>query len=241
MIRIDENHKHGFASVDKIEEMKQKLYDVVSRLMLSVKELTESNWQSELNKLHVNFPKIAGSVDSHTMNLLIHWLEYELMNFYNNKQQYIFNLDFNHLPVEYAKSKPFNSSELGNFSPILEFGNLHLHYTLIGRHFLEMFDANDVVSPSHQFRPQSVYNATCGLVFSEPSASDINLEMKRYYDKNGGRSFFRHEFDSIQMRKGFFKIGQLADVDVYNSKEKRDILRQQIQDAVVVSWEVIST
>ncbi|PPD51206.1 MAG: hypothetical protein CTY12_08770, partial [Methylotenera sp.] len=200
------------------------------------------NWQDELSKLHINFPiKVGESFDKrlHTMNLLIHWLEYELMNVYQNKHQYIINCDFNHSPDTYNIWKRFPDNELGNFSPNLQFGNLHCHYIMIGRHFLEMFDARDFVCPEQQFVPQTIYNATCGLVFSEPSSSELVDQMRQYYDERGGISFFGYEFDDPLMRKGFFKLGQLENVSEFDTKEKRDQLRNQIKDNVIVSWTIM--
>lgn len=243
MLRIDTNHVHGFATEAQVADKIQELSKIATDLSFELPLLTEDNWQDELSKLHINFPNNLGKSRNnqllHTMNLTIHWLEYELMNVYQNKQQYIVNCDFNHSPETYNIWKSFPDEELHNFSPILEFGNLHCHYVMIGRHFLEMFDARDFVCPKQQFVPQTIYNATCGLVFSEPSSSELVDQMRQYYDERGGISFFGYEFDDPLLRKGFFKLGQLENVSEFVTNEQRDNLRQQIKDTEIVSWRIV--
>lgn len=242
MLRLNENHIHGFATDDLISKNIERLSKVVADLSFELPLLTEDNWQDELSKLHINLLNNLGKSNDKrplTMNLLIHWLEYELMNVYQNKQQYIVNCDFNHSPETYNIWKRFPDNELNMFSPNLEFGNLHCHYVMIGRHFLELFDAKDFVCPKQQFVPQTIYNATRGLVFSEPSSSELVDQMRQYYDERGGISFFGFEFDDPLMRKGFFKLGQLENVSEFDTKEKRDDLRNQIKDSEIINWTIM--
>ena len=152
LLRTDVNHRHGFASKPEIQAAVARLQRSAAFLGFPLNPLNRNSWQVELNKLHINFPEFfKNEFDrdkfqaAHETNLLIHWLEYELANLLGQKNQYIFNLDFNHFPAAYDLKTQIPDDEFCNFTPELQFGNLHLHYIYVGRHFLEMFDANDMV------------------------------------------------------------------------------------------------
>lgn len=206
--------------------------------------LDARKWQDILNHLHLNFPEFfLTQFDAqrfhaaHEMNLLIHWLEYELANAFDNKAQYIFNLDFNHIPEVYNRKQVFPETEFAQFSSALTFSNLHSHYIYIGRHFLEMFDACDLVSPPHHFRAQHEFNATCGLSFSEPrDLLSQDRAMLNYFEQRGGQSYFGFAYDDLKLAKGFFTLGQLENIDDYDDPAQRMALRNQLKDSTIISW-----
>lgn len=240
------NHRHGFANVAAIKHALSLLAANCDILKLTLPSLRANNWQSILNQLHVNFPEFERKLQTkqefyaaHKMNMLIHWLEYELSNHLGRKGQYIFNLDFNHRPSAYNLKKPFSNSDLSGFDPHLGFGNLHLHYINIGRHFLEMYDAQDKVCPQHHFKPQHEFNATCGLSFSEPvDDSCLRQSMLQYFQTRGGADYFGYPIDDPAMAIGFFRLGTLMDIDNYATAEQRHALRAKLQSAVVVGWHI---
>jgi hypothetical protein len=240
------NHRHGFASQADIRSAIALLSANCNILQLKLPALSANHWQNTLNALHVNFPEFERKLQTrqefhaaHKMNLLIHWLEYELSNHLGRKGQYLFNLDFNHDPRAYNLKKPFAKAEMTCFSPHLGFGNLHLHYINIGRHFLEMYDAQDRVCPKHHFRPQHEFNATCGLSFSEPlDDSALRLGMLRYYQMRGGQDYFGYSFYDPALAVGFFRLGTLMEVDSYQTFERRAELREKLQSAVVMGWQI---
>ncbi len=245
LLRDDINHRHGFADAADIHSKVDRLRQAVCALKLPPPRLSATTWQQELNQLHVHFPgffekrrSATEFENAHQMNLLIHWLEYELMDHYGLKHQQLFNLDFNHRPQAYRLKQFFPQNELSQFSVQLPFGSLHLHYIYIGRHFLEMFDARDTISPSSHFKAQHEFNATCGLVFSETqNVDEIHLDkMRRYYEARGGLAFWGYEFDSPYLAKGFFQLGQLVDMDRYQDQAQRQMLREQLARAHVVGW-----
>lgn len=217
LLRTDVNHRHGFAGKQEIRAAVLRLKQSANFLGFPLAPLTQQNWQEELNRLHINFPEFfKKEFDrdkfqvAHETNLLIHWLEYELANLLGKKDQYIFNLDFNHFPAAYNLKTEIPGDEFGNFEPSLQFGNLHLHYIHIGRHFLEMADANDMDCPPHQFRAQHEFNATCGLVFSEPcDVARLNGNMRNYYDRRGGKEFFGFDYEDPKLAKGFSRSDNL--------------------------------
>lgn len=247
LLRTDVNHRHGFATKPEIQAAISRLKKSATFLGFPLAPLTKRNWQGELNRLHINFPEFfKGEFDrerfqaAHETNLLIHWLEYELANLLDGKDQYIFNLDFNHFPPAYNLKTKIPEEELGDFDPALAFGNLHLHYVHIGRHFLEMCDANDMNCVPHHFIAQHDFNATCGLVFSEPcDAVRLDARMRDYYERRGAKEFFGFEYEDPKLAKGFFKIGQLVDLPAYSKHAERQALRDQLKDSRVTSWKLL--
>lgn len=238
LLRTEENHRHGFADDDLIESNISRLRATAEELGYTLDNLTSQNWQTELTTLHLNFASRKISViknikKAHDLNLLIHWLEYELGNKYNGKQQHLFNLDFNHNRQTYKLIKPIPRDEMSMFSDELKFGSIHLHYLYVGRHFKEMVDAYDLITPADQFRPQHDFNPTCGLVFSEPNQSD---QSRQYYDERGGKEFFTYDFDDVRLAKGFFQLGTLENINEFNTLEARNNLRETIKNAEIVSW-----
>lgn len=247
MHRTKVNHRHGFANRPEIEAALYRLRLCANFLGFPFNPINSSNWQSELNRLHINFPSFFESrfdrkkFDvAHETNLLIHWLEYELANVFKGKAQYIFNLDFNHDPAAYNLKARIDEKEFANFSPVLKFGNLHLHYIYIGRHFLEMYDAHDLVCPSEHFKAQHEFNATCGLSFSEPGdQAELNQSMNAYFVERGGKSFFAYDYGDPALAKGFFTLGQLQDMHKYSSRAQRDALRDKLKSSEVVAWQLL--
>ena len=162
-----------------------------------------------------------------------------MANAFNNKGQYIFNLDFNHLPDVYNLKESFPNGEFPRFSADLAFGSLHLHYIYIGRHFLEMFDARDFVAPREHFRAQHEFNATCGLSFSEPcDSAALDRSMREYFDQRGGQRYFGFEYDDPKLAKGFFTLGELENVDDYRDPIHRKALRDRLNDSTIVGWQI---
>ena len=247
LLRTDVNHRHGFATEPEIRTAVVRLKKCTELLGFPFEALSRTRWQEALNRLHVNFPEFfRGRVPrekilaAHEMNLLIHWLEYELANFYGQKNQYLFNLDFNHYPPAYKLKTAIVDDEFEHFTAHLRFGNLHLHYINIGRHFLEMADANDQACPPHHFKAQHEFNATCGLVFSEPVQAPV-LEDKliKYYESRGGRQFFGVDYQDAKLAKGFFRLGQLENLDACSQPAQRRALREQLKASQIIDWKLL--
>ena len=247
LLRSDLNHRHGFATLEEVRGAVKRLRLCCTKLGFSFPQLTPTTWQDVLNRLHINFPAFfrrdldtAKFQTAHEMNLLIHWLEYELVNIFSNAQKYIFNLDFNHFAPAYKLKRTIPYEELGYFSPMLDFGNLHLHYIHIGRHFLEMFDAQDFDSPAIDFQRQKEFTATCGLVFSESiDAEKLGKEMRMYFDKRGGINFFGFTYESLLLAKGFFSLGKLENLYSYKTSEQRQALRDRLKGSHIVNWRLL--
>lgn len=246
LLRPDLNGPHGFAEECIIKARIHRLQWVAKELGFSLADINKNNWHTHLNALHVHFPAALHMQHTarfyslyHELNLTIHWLEYELGNLYEDRKQFLVNVDFNHFPAAYRLKQPFDENELPLYSPNLEFGNLHLHYIYIGRHFLEMADVQDFESPKAHFRPQWEFNATCGLVFSEPQdASSVSTRLQRYYEQRGGEAFFGYRFDDHRLAKGFFTVAKLENAAAYSTQKSRDALRKAIKNQHAVGWRI---
>lgn len=244
MARMSENHRHGFASSAEIKANINRLAEACKIMDMPEPDLSTNNWQNwqqKLNAIHLLFPeKVMGGVNSqvaHTVNLLIHWLEYELANLFDQAGQYLFNLDFNHQPDIYRQSQKIPFSELDHFTTDLSFGDLNLHYIYIGRHFLEMANAQDFICLKEHFRPQWHFNPTCALNFSEAIQQNrLEKKMQDFYRARGGREFFGFDYHDPRMAKGFFKLGQLENLSEY-SLARREEIRTSLANAQISHWE----
>lgn len=240
------NHRHGFASEAEIDQAGQRLAEISDKYQLNIPPITRDNWHQVLNRAHIFFPNWRPTNDeqlndSHEFNVLIHWLEYELANVYDTRREYLVNVDFNQNPATRTRMPLFDDGDFSHFSPILEFGNIHLHYVHKGRHFLELANALDFDAPRTHFVPQHRFNATFGMVFSEPGVRDY-ADLQRYYINRGGVEFFRKQYDNPTMAIGFYKLGQLVNVDQYRtSEQQRNELRAAVSSAVVVDWKINAT
>lgn len=235
------NQRHGFATENDITTAVSMLESITNRHNLPLPTLTKYNWHDALNRLHVYFPNWhrvarADLVDAHTLNLIIHWLEYEFANTFEQRNEWLFNVDFNQDQAT-RTLRSFTPSDFSKFTPNLEFGNIHLHYVHKGRHFLELANAQDFVAPRAHFVPQTQFSATFGMVFSEPNGRDLS-ELEAYYNRKGV-AFFGMKYEDPRLAKGFFKLGELVDVDSYRAdKALRDELRSKLTTADVIGWTI---
>lgn len=237
------NHLHGFANQIEIDNAVERFQALSSKYQFNIPAINSTNWHTVLNRAHILFPNWRPTndeqlFDSHEFNVIIHWLEYELANAYDGRGEYLINVDFNQDPSTRAVMPPFDPDDFQHFSPILEFGNIHLHYVHKGRHFLELANALDFDAPQDHFVPQHRYNATFGMVFSEPGARDYGA-LQQYYVDRGGVDFFHKIYDDPTLASGFYKLGCLTNVDDYRSnKDRRNDLRQQLAGSSVVDWRI---
>lgn len=107
----------------------------------------------------------------------------------------------------------------------------------IGRHFLEMVNANDFVCFQQHFRPQWNFNPTCAINFSEFRPQHLLEEkMLAFYNARGGRDFFGFDYTDQRMEKGFFNLGQMENLSQYSLND-REHIRSCLSTARVIRWE----
>lgn len=246
LLQTDLNHRHGFASDEKILEVFTRLETLLFLFDETIEPLNSNNWNTVLNTAHEKFlnlhklnKNISLKKEEMEINLCIHWLEYELDNKFNNSKQFMFNMDFNQHWKSASLTGSIQRNEYESFTPMLNFGSLHIHYNLIGRHFLEMANAKDMLCDSITFKPQRTFNPTCGFVFSEPQIEEIvTTRLQDYYNIKGGKPFFNYDFNDPLLSKGFFQVTVLENIESYQTFEERDSLRQSIKSATIVNWKL---
>jgi hypothetical protein len=248
------NHKSCTGKSELVSQKIARLYELADTLnrvipnSIPIEQLTDTNSQSVLNKMHVHFPVIHSTeelADYRTIaseyNDLIHWLEPELRHKDNSRLR-IF-LDFN--KSEEIKFLDLNTEDYVHFTPYTEFGDLSLHYCHVGRHAFELFTANDLDCPEDQFVPQSSFTASCVLWFNNPESQKYLLpKWKVFYIKRGGSKFFKFKFGDPNLRFGYLKIGKLSEV-TYNNKtisfdslSEINIIKDLLTSASVTHWSV---
>lgn len=237
-----QNERRGFSTQAEVNEAVQRLNYLCGTFSLPGLDLSSDiPWNKQLNIIHTYFPTAINkpcenSSEWHEVNLTVHWLEHELGNHLHHKDQYLMNADFNHTPSIWIQQHLIRQRE--NFSPYLEFGTLHNHYIYIGRHFLEMADANDFECDRSHFVPQYRVNATFGMCFSEPQDwSSLIQRHRAYYELRGGIDFWRIPFESKNLVNGYHQLGTLFGRP-YETVEQRNDIRTVIANASIADWSV---
>lgn len=78
------------------------------------------------------------------------------------------------------------------------------------------------------------------LGVSEPcDPAQLDIDMRAYYERRGGKGFFGHDYDDPSLAKGFFKVGQLVSITEYSSFVRRQTLRDQLKTSRIQSWGVV--
>lgn len=248
------NHKSCIGNTNLVSERIDRLYVLANILnsvipnSIPIEQITETNIQSVLNKMHVHFPIIHSAEElseyrqtASEYNDIIHWLDHELR--YRDSSKFRIFLDFNKSNnVEFLN---LNQEDYKHFTPYTEFGDLTLHYCHVGRHAFELFTTNDLDCPEDQFVPQSSFTASCVLWFNNPESQKyLETKWKAFYIKRGGSKFFKFKFGDPNIRFGYLKIGKLSEI-VYNNRivSFNDLLeinavKNLLTSASIVNWSI---
>jgi hypothetical protein len=226
------NHKSATGNKPLIETRINRLYELADILNQAVPDsiikesLDVDNRQDVLNRMHVHFPNIHNDPKLHKFdkfateyNDIIHWLENEFRC--NDSSRFKIFLDFNKSGCEFYDIDP---RDYKWFTPFINFGDISLHYTHVGRHARELFNARDLVCPKDQFVPQSKYSVSCVLWFMNNVFDDADFkkqyitDWEKFYEDRGGEQFFGYEITDPNLRFGYIKLGQLEKI-IINQKE----------------------
>ena len=63
--------------------------------------------------------------------------------------------------------------------------------------------------------------------------------MTKYYASRGGRPFFGVDYHDAKLAKGFFKLGQLHNLDEYSQLGQRQALRERVKASHIVDWRLL--
>jgi hypothetical protein len=258
--------KNGFDSELIIPERVDRLYVVANLInelypgQVNILPL-EPDWRSALQQMHTHFPDLTNNLPHEELqqatpllgefNDLIHWLEKELNRKYNgsplDRSWATICLDFNRATD--CRHRPVPESDYRYFTHELYFGNLHLHYDNVGRHPWELFGSRDYVCPQDQVISQNQISPSCNLYFNDwdilrqrrqaLSLDKYIANFNKFYHERGGKDFFKYSLDDPRLAVGYLKIGQLVNIQAYDSVPARDLLRTQLATSSLIGWTVV--
>ncbi len=247
------NHYIGYASQSYIEERIQRLYYLAELInshtpdRIIKQDISGQNWKNALQIMHVHFPDLKNDINYYKIwnelseyNDIIHWLESTLINPNNNGKYFRITLDFNkNLNTKFLKI-PDQAYSL--FYPYVNFGQLMLHYTHVGKNAHELLTVNDLTCPEDQFVPQRTFSASVRMYFTDNFHTSTqekmlyHLRWQRFYNLRG-HNFWKHDIDDPKIGFGYIKIGEIADPKPTNQKELSD-LRNRLINSKILGWEI---
>lgn len=263
------NHFSGYTSKANIEAKITRLYEladiinqyVTDKIQISPISGTDHNTAlSNLAIMHTHFPELHGdSAFEHLhpilteYNDIIHWLEGVLHVLYSDTADtsavLTINLDLNKASNIGRYEIPEESYNL--FYPYINFGDLHLGYTQVGRHAFELFMAKDLHCPKDQFIPQSVVTGTAYMYFTnyfhdtEEQKQEYIDSWKSFYEMRGGIDFWGYAIDDPRLRFGVIKIGEIESISINENNypipksiEELNTFRSILVENEVTDWEI---
>lgn len=252
------NHYLGYASEELVTDRINRLYELADLINDSVpdrvikQEINQSNWRVNLHQMHIHFPDLKNDETfTHLWpylteyNDIIHWLESILLNIwgespYSSKtSRFRITLDFNKSNVTRVPI-PDNSYKL--FCPLMNYGDLLLHYTHVGKHAHEMLLMKDYTCPKDQFIPQRDFTASVRMHFLDnftppESSSKFYDSWKQFYDDKGGYDYWGYEIDDPKIAFGYIKIGEIESMPA--TEEELNEFREKLSKTRVIDWEII--
>lgn len=258
--------KNGFDSELIIPERIERLYAVASSInrlypgQVNIVPL-EPDWRSALQQMHTHFPDLTNNLPPEELqratpllgefNDLIHWLEKELNRKHNgsllDKSWATICLDFNRAPACRHVSLP--EADYQYFTHQLYFGNLHLHYDNVGRHPWELFGSKDYICPPDQVISQNQISPSCNMYFNDwdllrqqklaLSLDKYKASFDKFYHERGGQDFFKYSLNDPKLAVGYLKIGELVNIQQYDSIPARDALRKQLATSTLTEWVIV--
>lgn len=257
------NHYIGYASEEFVQERINRLYELSDLINNEVPErvikqdITKSNWKTNLHLMHIHFPDLKN--DNSYIHLwpylteyndIIHWLESILVNIWGDTKYpsksstFRITLDFNKT-TDIMLDIPDNSYHL--FYPLMNFGDLLLQYTHVGKCAHEMFVLKDFDCPKDQFIPQRKFNASVRMYFLDnfspmDKVSLLYDSWKQFYNDKGGIDYWGLDIDDPKIAFGYMKIGEIesiSDIDIPQTLEKMNQFRDKLSKTKVIDWEII--
>ncbi|CAB4241626.1 hypothetical protein UFOVP71_164 [uncultured Caudovirales phage] len=258
--------KNGFDSELIIPERIDRLYTVANSInqlypgQVNIVPL-EPDWRTALQQMHTHFPELTNNLPAEELqvatpllgefNDLIHWLEKELNRKHNgsllDRSWATICLDFNRAPL--CRHVPLPESDYQYFTHELYFGNLHLHYDNVGRHPWELFGSRDYICPPDQVISQNQISPSCNMYFNDwdilrlrrqtLSLDTYTDNFNKFYYQRGGQDFFKYSLDDPRLAVGYLKIGQLVNIQEFDTVPARNLLRKQLATTVLSGWTVV--
>ena len=257
------NHYIGYASEEFVIERIERLYELADIINDDVPErvikyeINKSNWRVNLHLMHIHFPDLKNDDNYKHLwhylteyNDIIHWLESILINIwsettYSSKSStFRITLDFNKTS-DTRLSIPENSYNL--FYPLMNFGDLLLQYTHVGKCAHEMFLLKDFDCPKDQFIPQREFNASVRMHFLDNFVPENKVQAlydswtKFYHDK-GGFDYWGFTINDPKIAFGYIKVGEIesiSDRGIPKTLEEMNQFRDKLSTTKVIDWQII--
>lgn len=253
------NHYVGYASEEMIQSMITRLYELADTINTEVPNrvvkqvLSKSDWAKPLHLMHIHFPDLKNNeAYKHIWNVLseyndiIHWLESILRNVWESNtltesSLFRITLDFNKSHAEFL---PIPDDAYRFFTPFVEFGDLMLHYTHVGKHPHEIFTVHDEVCPKDQVVPQRTFSASVRMQFTDnfyknPATKTVLLhKWKQFYNLQGGKDYWGLDINDPKLAFGYLKIGKLVDTQIPKGLDEMCEFRKLLVSSKVTHWEV---
>jgi hypothetical protein len=190
-------------------------------------------------------------------NDTIHWLESVFYSIWQDKRYestsfFRITLDFNKVlrtstPIRHK----IPDESFKHFTPYLEFGDLTIHYAHVGKHAYEISMNKDYDCPPDQFVPQDEFTGSVSMYFFDNfyQTAISKLKMKAYwrnfYNKLGGKHYWKIAFDDPRLAFGYLKIGKLKQILIDNKQiaipttvQDMSAFRLQLVNTHVLDWSV---
>lgn len=213
---------------------------------LKFPRLDKLNLQQSINHLHINFAH-GHHVTMHInkenelywdrFNILLHEIESVMMN--EKTSQHLTNsLSRIVFTFKNMRTVPIPDNSYKDFTLGIDFGVAYVNYCQVGRHFLEMFDANDDQLADEHILPLRSISADTSLWFGPTLGSyhEINKmnKMKEWFEHRKDRfntlGFF---WDDPKLALGRIPVARLTE-QIYTAAEiKRFAERLAVFNKVV--------
>ena len=221
--------------LDTVDSL-NKLIDSLNQWM---PDKIETKWdandfQNSLNKLHIHFPELEKSEKDPARlsqlseyNDTIHVLEHMYRNGSAEKLMLV-------ISPKITEVVNIKDEDFSLFNPSVKFGEIVLHYPLVGRNAYELFHAKDYNCPIEQIKPQNIITPFHHLrFFNDPI--DVNTYRQifnDFYHKSTIKE--KYSIDDPKIAFGFIKLGKLV-----TSLGREQIIKTVKSFNTIVSWEII--
>ena len=216
------NHYIGYASEELVTDRINRLYELADLINDSVPDRLITEY-----------------------NDIIHWLESILINIWGESKHQSKSSTFR-ITLDFNKSGailvPIPNDSYKLFYPLMNYGDLLLHYTHVGKNAHEMFVMKDYDCPKDQFVPQRNFTASVRMYFLDnftppESSGKLYDSWKKFYDEKGGYDYWGYEIDDPKIAFGYIKIGEIESKP--ETLEELNEFREKLSKASVIDWEII--
>lgn len=219
-------------TANRLNELIQLLNQWIPNKIEAVWDVND--FQNSLNKLHIHFPELEKSEKDPVRlsqlseyNDIIHLLEHLYRNGSANRLMLVISPKINEVVN-------INDEDFLLFNPSVKFGEMVLHYPLVGRNAFELLQAKDYTCPIEQIKPQNIITPFHHLrFFNDPTdAGTYREQFKHFYSQSTIKE--KYSIDDPKIAFGFIKLGKLV-----TSLGREQILKIVRSYNTIDSWKIV--